>query len=100
MANSKSVQPKQFKHSNPATRNSRRSGLTELSIRNLGVIENANVELNPGLTVLSGETGAGKTMVLTALGLILGRKTDSLRLAFVSLSAPITFVVVRLVNTW
>ena len=77
MANSKSVQPKQSKHSNPANGSSRRSGLTELSIRNLGVIENANVELNPGLTVLSGETGAGKTMVLTALGLILGRKSDS-----------------------
>ena len=64
MANSKSVQPKQSKHSNPASRNSRRSGLTELSIRNLGVIENANVELNPGLTVLSGETGAGKLWFL------------------------------------
>ena len=77
MANSKSVQPKQLKQANQANRTNRRSGLTELSIRNLGVIENANVELNPGLTVLSGETGAGKTMVLTALGLILGRKSDS-----------------------
>jgi DNA repair protein RecN (Recombination protein N) len=59
------------------SKSSRRSGLTELSIRNLGVIESASFELNPGLTVLTGETGAGKTMVLTALGLILGRKSDS-----------------------
>lgn len=59
------------------SKSTRRSGLTELSIRNLGVIESASFELNPGLTVLTGETGAGKTMVLTALGLILGRKSDS-----------------------
>ena len=60
-----------------SSKSSRRSGLTELSIRNLGVIESASFELNPGLTVLTGETGAGKTMVLTALGLILGRKSDA-----------------------
>ena len=60
-----------------SSKSNRRSGLTELSIRNLGVIESASFELNPGLTVLTGETGAGKTMVLTALGLILGRKSDA-----------------------
>ncbi|WNM23248.1 DNA repair protein RecN [Demequina capsici] len=48
--------------------------LHELSIENLGVIEAARLELGPGLTVVSGETGAGKTMVLTGLGLILGSK--------------------------
>jgi len=52
-------------------------GLEEISIRNLGVIESANIELEPGLNVLTGETGAGKTMVLTALGLILGGKSDA-----------------------
>ena len=52
-------------------------GLEEISIRNLGVIESANIELQPGLNVLTGETGAGKTMVLTALGLILGGKSDA-----------------------
>jgi len=51
-------------------------GLQELSIRNLGVIESAQVPLSPGFNVLTGETGAGKTMVLTALGLILGGKAD------------------------
>jgi len=48
--------------------------LHELSIDNLGVIESARVTFGPGLTVLTGETGAGKTMVLTGLGLILGGK--------------------------
>ena len=52
-------------------------GLEEISIRNLGVIESAQVEFKPGLNVLTGETGAGKTMVLTALSLILGGKADS-----------------------
>jgi len=54
-----------------------RSSLEEISIRNLGVIESATVEFSPGLTVLTGETGAGKTMVLTALGLVLGAKADA-----------------------
>ena len=51
--------------------------LEEISIRSLGVIESSNIEFNEGLTVLTGETGAGKTMVLTALGLVLGSKSDS-----------------------
>lgn len=51
--------------------------LEEISIRALGVIESATIEFAPGLTVLTGETGAGKTMVLTALGLVLGGKGDS-----------------------
>lgn len=52
-------------------------GLEEITIRNLGVIESAQVEFKPGLNVLTGETGAGKTMVLTALSLILGGKSES-----------------------
>lgn len=51
--------------------------LSELRIRRLGVIEDAELELNPGLTVLTGETGAGKTMVLTALGLLMGGRADA-----------------------
>ena len=50
--------------------------IEEIRIENLGVIGRAHVELGPGLTVLTGETGAGKTMVLTALGLLLGGKAD------------------------
>ena len=48
-----------------------------LAIRGLGVIDDAEIELGPGLTVLTGETGAGKTMVLTGLGLLLGGRTDA-----------------------
>ena len=53
-----------------------RSKLTEINIRSLGVIEEASLQLGEGFTVFSGETGAGKTMVLTALGLVLGGKVD------------------------
>lgn len=53
-----------------------RSHLQSIQIKNLGVIESATVNLTEGLTVLTGETGAGKTMVLTALSLILGGKAD------------------------
>lgn len=48
--------------------------LHELTITSLGVIERAHVALGPGLTVVTGETGAGKTMILTGLELILGGK--------------------------
>lgn len=54
-----------------------KSYLEEISIRSLGVIESSNIEFRSGLTVLTGETGAGKTMVLTALGLVLGNRADS-----------------------
>ena len=46
--------------------------LHELRIRNFAIIQEATLEFGPGLNVLSGETGAGKTIVLTALGLLLG----------------------------
>src|SRR5690606_39548804 len=49
----------------------------ELTIRNLGVIREATLPFGPGLTVLTGETGAGKTMVVTALGLLLGERSDA-----------------------
>jgi DNA repair protein RecN (Recombination protein N) len=48
----------------------------ELRIHGLGVIEDAVVPFAPGLTVLTGETGAGKTMLLTGLGLLMGAKVD------------------------
>jgi len=51
--------------------------IEEISIRDLGVIREARLEFGRGLTVLTGETGAGKTMVLTALGLLLGERADS-----------------------
>lgn len=54
-----------------------RTFLEEIHIKNIGVITQANLEFNKGLTVLTGETGAGKTMVLTALNLVLGGKSES-----------------------
>ncbi len=56
---------------------SERSYLEEISIRNLGIIDQSELELGRGLNVLTGETGAGKTMILTALSLVLGGKSDS-----------------------
>ena len=51
--------------------------LEEIRIASLGVIESSTLDLGPGLTVITGETGAGKTMVVTALGLLLGGRADS-----------------------
>lgn len=51
--------------------------ITELSIHGLGVIDSAHVEMGPHFTVVTGETGAGKTMVLTAVGMLLGARPGS-----------------------
>ena len=51
--------------------------IKEIYIRDLGVIREARLSFSSGLNVLSGETGAGKTMVLTALALLLGGRADS-----------------------
>ena len=48
-----------------------------LSIRHLAVVEELELELQPGLTVLTGETGAGKSIVLGALGLLVGGRATS-----------------------
>jgi DNA repair protein RecN (Recombination protein N) len=53
--------------------------LSELRIQGLGVIEDATLDLHPGLTVVTGETGAGKTMVVTGLHLLGGGRADSSR---------------------
>ena len=53
--------------------------LEEVRITALGVIEDAVLELSPGLTVVTGETGAGKTMVVTGLGLMFGGRADPAR---------------------
>jgi DNA repair protein RecN (Recombination protein N) len=50
--------------------------LRELRIRSLGVIDEAEIELGPGLNVVTGETGAGKTMVVQSLGLLFGARAD------------------------
>ncbi|MBK6886371.1 MAG: DNA repair protein RecN [Tetrasphaera sp.] len=50
--------------------------LRELRIRGLGVIDEAEIEFGPGLNVVTGETGAGKTMVVQSLGLLFGARAD------------------------
>jgi DNA repair protein RecN (Recombination protein N) len=51
--------------------------LEQIRIRGLGVIDDAELELGPGFTAVTGETGAGKTMVLTGLGLLMGGRADA-----------------------
>ena len=51
--------------------------IDQLTIKNLGVIPQAELSFSPGFTALTGETGAGKTMVLSSIGLLLGKKADS-----------------------
>jgi DNA repair protein RecN (Recombination protein N) len=51
--------------------------IEEIRIRSLGVIEESGLELGPGFTAITGETGAGKTMVVSALRLLLGARADS-----------------------
>ena len=51
--------------------------LTELRLNSLGVVAEAVLPLGPGLTALTGETGAGKTMIVAGLGLLLGARADA-----------------------
>ncbi|GAA1396223.1 DNA repair protein RecN [Luteococcus peritonei] len=51
--------------------------LVELRIADLGVIETSTIEFGPGMTAVTGETGAGKTMVVSSLGLLMGQRGDS-----------------------
>ena len=50
--------------------------LTDLHVRDLGVIEDLSLEFGPGMTALTGETGAGKTLVVEALQLVLGGRAN------------------------
>jgi DNA repair protein RecN (Recombination protein N) len=51
--------------------------LEQLSVRNFAIIEQIDLELSTGMTVFSGETGAGKSLIVDALGFLLGAKADS-----------------------
>src|SRR3954449_12871473 len=51
--------------------------LRQLSIRNIVLVEELDLEFEPGLTVLTGETGAGKSILLDSLGLALGARADA-----------------------
>ena len=50
--------------------------ISSIGIRNIGVISSANLELGPGFTALTGETGAGKSVIVGALKLVLGERAD------------------------
>lgn len=51
--------------------------IEQMVLRDLGVIAQATLPMGPGFTAITGETGAGKTMVVTGLGLLLGQRADS-----------------------
>jgi len=69
--------------------------LVELHVRDLGVIDDVTVTLGPGMTALTGETGAGKTLLVGALSLLLGGRGDP---ASVRAGADEAFVEGRFVN--
>lgn len=48
--------------------------ISTLSIKNVGIIDEITLDLNEGLNILTGETGAGKTLIIDALGIISRRK--------------------------
>ena len=51
--------------------------LTELHIRNLGVIDSVTLQFGQGFTAFTGETGAGKTMIIEAINLLVGGRADA-----------------------
>ena len=51
--------------------------LFELSVKNFAIIEDINLKFNSGMTVLTGETGAGKSLIIDTISLLLGARADS-----------------------
>ena len=50
--------------------------ITTLHIKNIGIIDEININLNEGFNVLTGETGAGKSIIIKALDIVLGAKAN------------------------
>ncbi|MGB1008822.1 MAG: DNA repair protein RecN [Thiolinea sp.] len=67
--------------------------LTHIHIRDFAIIEELELELYPGMTALTGETGAGKSILLDAIGLVLGDKADSGSVRYGAKKAEITLTV-------
>ena len=51
--------------------------LTDLTIKNIAIIDSLQISFKPGLTVLTGETGAGKSIIIDAVGLVMGSRASS-----------------------
>src|SRR5690554_5077896 len=66
------------------------SMLTHLSIHNFTLVDHLDLDLKPGMTVITGETGAGKSIVLDALGQTLGDRADATRVRHGAERADIT----------
>ena len=62
--------------------------LTHLQVRNLAIVDEVEVEPGRGMTAMTGETGAGKSILVDALGLVLGDRADTLT-AIVFLLRPL-----------
>lgn len=78
--------------------------LTHLHIRHFAIIDNTELELQPGMTALTGETGAGKSILLDALGLVLGDRanSDSVQQGAERAEVTASFTIEQLpaINTW
>ena len=66
--------------------------LTGLSIKNVAVIDKLTVDFHDGVTVLTGETGAGKSLVVDALSLLLGEKADKSLISYGEKTASVEAV--------
>ena len=51
--------------------------LSMLTVQNFAIIDNIEIDFKPGLTILTGETGAGKSLIIDAIGLLLGDRASS-----------------------
>ena len=67
--------------------------LTHIHIRNFAIIDRLDLELKPGMCVLTGETGAGKSIIVDALGLVLGDRADSTTVRHGAMKADISIVI-------
>ena len=56
--------------------------LQSLTIRNIALIDNLTIELSDGFNVLTGETGAGKSLIIDSLALLLGEKADKTLISY------------------